>query len=80
MVLGALCPARRSMVGSMRRSPEEIMAGLTVALADVSIERKMLAVLRLTGHRVNTRHAINGKALLNRSPDSIIAPGTEIRI
>lgn len=35
-VLGALAPARRSMVGSARRSPAEIIAGLVVALAEVS--------------------------------------------
>lgn len=34
-VLGALAPARRSMVGSLRSSPVETMAGLMVALSEV---------------------------------------------
>lgn len=34
-VLSALAPARRSMVGSLRRLPVATMAGLMVALAEV---------------------------------------------
>lgn len=39
-ILGTLAPARRSMVGKAGRMPEEIMAGLVVALAKVTDETK----------------------------------------
>lgn len=36
-VLGALAPARRSMVGSLHTLPMDTMAGLLVALAEVRV-------------------------------------------
>lgn len=49
-VLSALAPARRSMVGSLRRLPVATMAGLMVALAEVRRAREG------EGDRCRSRH------------------------